>query len=85
MNRRDALKAALASVAVPGPTPEVVETKKPFIAVIHCEQKISDEQRRMLSEAWKHALVKTDYPDLPLVIVQSGMRLTIVEDSRGAV
>jgi hypothetical protein len=85
MNRRDALKTAMAGVSgVPLAELDFVDVQKPFVAVIRTQRKLGRDQRACLYNAWGMLAEKAGWPDLPLVIMDCGDEFSIIEDPRNA-
>ena len=79
MNRRDFTKAILASVPI-GAELELKEPKKPALAVLKVPEPISYQVQEKIVDLWQRLF--KGVPPCPLMILQQGMELEILEDPR---
>ncbi len=81
MNRRDALKSLAMLPAVKAVDGEVatLSPKNPQAFVITTPNRLSWEQTDNLREQWKAAWKGSEYATLPVLIMQEGMQLSVVD------
>lgn len=81
MNRREALQAGLGILSAVGIDGEAatVSAANPQAFVIKTPRVLSDTRFLQLREQWKQAFVGTPYADVPVVILQDGMELEVID------
>lgn len=81
MNRREALQAGLGILSAVSVDGEVatLSTANPKAFVITTPKVLSDTRFLQLREQWKHAFAGTPYADVPVVIMQDGMELQVID------
>lgn len=84
MNRREALQAGLSVLAACKIDGEVatISPKNPQAFVITMPFSIGDEMREKLDANWKEKFANTPLANVPLILMQGGMELSVIDDER---
>lgn len=81
MNRREALQAGIGILSAVGIDGEVatLTPKNPQAFVITTPHRMSPEMCQRLHEQWKKTFRFTDLADVPVLLMENGMQLSVVD------
>ncbi len=79
MTDSDIAKVAMASVAAVDGEIAAISVRNPQAFVISSPRRISEMERKFIKEQWDDLFARSDIARIPLVIMQDGMQVSVID------